>query len=75
MNVLLNIVSAIFGLNKPKSNEQTFRYKYLRHPCDNEWQYFTITAPDQASADASAVEEFTKVFERKGTVMTYFFSA
>lgn len=52
----------------------TFRYKYQIHPFDD-WRYFTIHARDQLHADAAAIEEFGRMFDRGQTVMTVFYRA
>ena len=57
-----------------KPQERTFRFWYQRHPFDDR-QFFSVTATDQASANAKAGKVFDGLFQRHVTVMTLFYPA
>lgn len=67
------LIALLFGWDATP-RQTTFNYKYLRHPFDD-FQYFSVKASDQPSADELAVERFTEMFRGRLTVMTEFWPA
>ena len=54
--------------------QETFRYKYLRHPFDNA-QHFSVLATAEHIADRLAKERFAELFRVGHTVTLEFYRA
>ena len=53
-------------------DESGYKYRYLRYPFDDDYQYFKVNASSQEEADEKAITKMTELFEARQTVMTEF---
>ncbi len=56
------------------SDNKEYRYQYLKFPFDD-WQYFSVQAPNPEAADRLARVEFESMFNRRVTVMYEYYRA